>query len=297
MGLFSEYKKTLKLVETEEPIDLFINRPLGFLFMKLVYNTSLTPNHISTFSGILGAIAGIFFAHKNPSIHIAGVIILFLGMVLDCADGQLARAKKNGTKFGHVIDAFYDYITSIFVYGGMAIYLWTTGYKTVIFSFTISGWMWFALMMVAGFSTMLHSLLVDGAKNVFTAIVNKTDSNYFKIKYEEYSKGLEEVKSRGKGFFTRLPYTTYLNYLDIQIKSLNYQSEIDAEKFRKKNRIIMLLWMLIGPTNHLVAAIVCVLFNRYDLFIWLLIVPFNILTLILWIAQKIVNGEKKAIEK
>ena len=43
--------------------------------------------------------------------------------VFDCADGQLARLKKNGTRVGRIIDGLIDYVTAVATFTGIGIAL------------------------------------------------------------------------------------------------------------------------------------------------------------------------------
>ncbi|MGH2574826.1 MAG: CDP-alcohol phosphatidyltransferase family protein, partial [Ignavibacteria bacterium] len=121
MGLLQQYKESLKVVEAEETFDLLIYRPLAFLFVKATYPTNLTPNQVSSIAMLFGIVAGIFFGFGAYSFLILGAGFYFLCNVLDCADGQIARLKKNGTKVGRIIDGFIDYVVSISVFIGIGI--------------------------------------------------------------------------------------------------------------------------------------------------------------------------------
>jgi phosphatidylglycerophosphate synthase len=109
MSLYNEYKASLKSFDVEEILDLVLYRPISFLLVKLIYRTNFTPNQISIVSMIFGLGSGIAFYFGEYQYIIAGGIFIFLSNVLDCADGQLARLKKNGTKVGRIIDGFIDY--------------------------------------------------------------------------------------------------------------------------------------------------------------------------------------------
>ena len=61
-------------------------------------------------------IAGIMFGLGTYQYLVYGAILYFLCNILDCADGQIARLKKNGTKVGRIVDGFIDYIVSTAVF-------------------------------------------------------------------------------------------------------------------------------------------------------------------------------------
>ena len=57
MSLISEFKQSLKTVDSEEILDLVIFRPISFLFVKLIYNTNITPNQISSVALVFGILS------------------------------------------------------------------------------------------------------------------------------------------------------------------------------------------------------------------------------------------------
>ena len=121
MKIFNDYKSQLKLIEVEEILDLLFYRPLAYLFVKTILNTNLTPNHLTISAMIIGAIGGLLYILDSSTSLIFAGILLVVYDVLDCADGQLARIKKNGTTIGRILDGFADYIVSIFVYIGIGL--------------------------------------------------------------------------------------------------------------------------------------------------------------------------------
>lgn len=89
----------------------FVNRKAGRLLATVAYRTGLTPNHVTTISAALSAVAIAAVALVPPS-PVAGLLIavgLLLGYAFDSADGQLARLRGGGTPagewFDHVVDS------------------------------------------------------------------------------------------------------------------------------------------------------------------------------------------------
>ncbi len=83
-------------------------RPLARFVIKLIMNTSITPNQITLVALLLGLFASLAFAIGSYPLIILGGLSLFISKVFDCTDGQLARLKKNGSKFGGWLDGVVD---------------------------------------------------------------------------------------------------------------------------------------------------------------------------------------------
>lgn len=68
-------------------------------------NTSLSPNFVTGLSGMFGIAAACLFFLDNVVI---GSLLMFISMVLDCVDGNLARLKKLTSDFGASFDIWTD---------------------------------------------------------------------------------------------------------------------------------------------------------------------------------------------
>ena len=178
MSWYTEYKKFVKGYDVEEIIDIFFYRPLSFLFVKLIYPTNITPNQISVFSMLFGILTGVMFGFGTHQFFIFGAIALLTSNVLDCADGQLARLKKNGTGIGRIIDGFIDYVTGLSIYVGIGIGLSiATGDYLYVWVITAIG----------GFSRVIQNMLFDNYRNMYMTNVYNKGSN-LEHEIEEYTR-------------------------------------------------------------------------------------------------------------
>ena len=101
---FSEYKKSLKSLDTEEHIDLAFYRPVGYLWALLAKKLGVTPNAITIASIFLGIGAGVCFYFDDIWINIAGMLLLVWANSFDSADGQLARMTRQYSRIGRILD-------------------------------------------------------------------------------------------------------------------------------------------------------------------------------------------------
>jgi phosphatidylglycerophosphate synthase len=121
MSWYTEYKSSLKLGVVEEVLDIILYRPLAFLLVKAIYGTRITPNQLSITAILMGLVSGAFYALGEPACVIAGALFYLAFNICDCADGQLARLKKNGTPMGKIIDGIAEYTATSAVFIGRAI--------------------------------------------------------------------------------------------------------------------------------------------------------------------------------
>lgn len=104
-GLFgAEYRESLKSMDTEEHIDLYFYRPIGYAWAVLARKLGVTPNAITVASIFLGVGAGVCFYFNNIWWNILGMLLLIWADSFDSADGQLARMTGKYSRIGRILD-------------------------------------------------------------------------------------------------------------------------------------------------------------------------------------------------
>ncbi len=146
--------------QVDELIDYYLNRRVAAVVVKVLLHTTLTPNQVSFISMLFSVAAGacLFFRAVNLAAVASG--ILYMGIVLDCADGQLARARGGGSLTGRIVDGICDYLS------GIALFVGACWFAAPIAPAWLPLPIW-ALGIIAGLSTVLHCALQDHKKLVF----------------------------------------------------------------------------------------------------------------------------------
>jgi len=284
---FTEYKSSLKALEIEEFFDLVFYRPLGFLVVKAVAGTKITPNQLTYTALFFGIIAGISFSFGTKEAFLLGALSYLLFDVFDCSDGQLARLKKNGTLTGRIIDGVADYLAGIAVYIGIGI-----GYVAGTENFIL----WLALLIIAAGSHIIHSMITDYYRQRFIRY-GFGEKNLSENRDTPYKEELLRLRQQGGSVFNRAILAIYLAYSSRQSKMT--RSNLDSEEelsispsvYYQKNVVIMRLWTFLGPTTQITFLVVSALFYRPDIYIIGMIAGFNLLAIILFIFQQIIDHQ------
>ena len=284
LKMFREFKKSLKHVIFDESLTLYILRPIAFIFVKLIYKTSITPNQVSLMTIITGLISGFIFSKGTATCFIIAGGLHFFCMVLDCVDGMIARLKKNGTAVGRIIDGFADYSVGVAVFIGYGIGLSNAGYQ-LPFSLSISHW---TLLAISAVSWIFHSMIVDYYRVEFMAHgLGKMKSTWEEKKH--FTEELEKIK-HGKGkLFEKILIALFLGYSHLQRFQLDKKEVFDRRTYYKKNKTLIHLWFWIGPTAQAFVMIVSAILFRPIIFFFYIIVLANIWMIVLWIIQAKVN--------
>ena len=101
------YKQSLKSMDTEEHIDLFFYRPMGFAWAYLFSKLGVTPNVVTIASIFLGVGGGILLYFGDAAhiwLNYLGIFFIIWANTYDSADGQLARLTKQYSRIGRILD-------------------------------------------------------------------------------------------------------------------------------------------------------------------------------------------------
>jgi phosphatidylglycerophosphate synthase len=284
MTWLSEYKRSLKMKEVEETIDLIVYRPLAFLLVKLIYNTRITPDHLTFAAIIMGLIGAFFYAFGSQLTSNIGALFYILFIILDCSDGQLARLKKSGTSLGRLLDGISDYIVVTAIYVGIAIgYSQKDGESSPMLF----------LLILSGASIIIQEALVDFYRTRFMDIVMMR-KNTFEEGIKEYRKEFIRLKYQKGKWIERNIILIYLFYSKVQRNITTKKKraaflDVSPGEFYKSNRIIIRFWVFMGPSAARTTLILCSLFSRFDIYFWITIGCFNILAALIWIIQNQVD--------
>ncbi|PIU44558.1 MAG: hypothetical protein COS95_08320 [Ignavibacteriales bacterium CG07_land_8_20_14_0_80_59_12] len=257
-----DYRRSLKLPAAEEVFDLIIYRPLAFLFVQLVLPTSLTPNAITITAMLLGVAGAYLFSWHGPAALTVGAVLIGLYNVLDCADGQLARLKRNGTVLGRVLDGVIDYVVNIALYFFIAVGLAHTSPDPV--------GIWI-LAGIAGVSTGIQAMLFDYYRNEFLgSVFCRGDATA--EEFARFSAEAHKLERRRIWTARRVLIIVYLAYLGLQrqlgSRGVVLRQRVSPVQYYQSNRILIRLWSFIGSTTHVTLLIAAALIGRLDIYLW-----------------------------
>ena len=287
MKIFEEYKRSLKHIEAEEPLDLFFYRIVSFIFVKIILPLPITPNQLSMAALVMGIISAVFYGIGTSEALIAAGVFYSLYYLFDLSDGQVARLKKNGTRVGRIIDGIADYVTHVSIFIGLGIGLGNTA----------EAWI---LVIITLICLMAHVVLFDFYRSRYLEYTIGEVSLYgddlvqFK---EEY----EQMKTEGGHYFDRFVFAVYLKYLSMQRLVISRKSNeqntrrFDRQDFLRRNKPVIRLWSVMGSSLHISLLIIMSFINRVDLYLYGILYIINAYALIMIIIQKITDKRTKLL--
>jgi phosphatidylglycerophosphate synthase len=90
------------------------------LVTKWCVRLGMTPTGVTAVSVLFAVAAALAFWQASRPAMIAGAVLLYLGFVLDCVDGQVARYTRRFDPFGGWLDTMADRAKEYAVYAGLA---------------------------------------------------------------------------------------------------------------------------------------------------------------------------------
>lgn len=167
-----EIKKTgieasLKSQDTEEWLDIYFNRPIGYVWALFFKKLGIHPNAVTVFSIILGVIAGILFYSIDLKHNIIGIFLLIWANHYDSCDGQLARLTGKKTRAGRILDGFAGDVWFFTIYVAIALRLMNQPMP-----FNIGGgrnwgiFIWILVIVAGTFCHSKQSTLADYYRNI-----------------------------------------------------------------------------------------------------------------------------------
>ncbi|MFQ5672693.1 MAG: CDP-alcohol phosphatidyltransferase family protein [Nitrospinales bacterium] len=129
------------------PVARRLNRPLSVRITRHLANYRISPNQISMFAFLCGALAGGLFVCGGYPLLLLGGILAQFASIIDGCDGEVARLKYQTSDYGGWFDAVLDRYADAFLLFGLlwhayaeqpsGLVLWT-GFMAVTGSFLLS---------------------------------------------------------------------------------------------------------------------------------------------------------------
>jgi hypothetical protein len=269
MSWKEQYWKSIKSFDSEEKLDLYFYRPVGFLFAKIGLFLGMSPTALTIIGLILGISSGWFFYHNQTDLSlIIGTALLLLAQIFDSSDGQLARMGGKSTKLGLVLDGLCDN----FVFG--AVYVGSI--LTVMFFWGY--WIW-PFAFLAGACHSFQSSMLDYYNREYLYFgCGKINGDYWNPTLEEAIAERNKASSGEDRLFWQLRFSWLWqqNKLSSRLDKEKYKwrdlvhgprSTEFQELYRQHNRVMIRFWRLLGPNFHTILILICVFMRRFDYYL------------------------------
>jgi CDP-alcohol phosphatidyltransferase len=261
------YSQTLKPSQVETHLDHLFFRPAGYLLVRLALPTPLSANGMTLLSILVGSVAGILFAADEQRWLVLGSLLMVLYGVLDCADGQLARARGTSSRLGRVLDGSSDYVVGLLSGSAISYYCWKVMGPE-------------GLLLAAGglSSILLQCVLFDHFKNRYLRLSGASYREGDDL--EETRAQLEQVRRDGPRW--QLPFLlAYAWFLSLQALASG-RTRIEptpayCEAYARRLALAARGWAYLGPSTHVLLLAVFTCTGHLVAYVWFRLVVMNAL--------------------
>jgi len=164
---------------TDGMVDTWFNRPLGRLLSKILIHTPVSPNQVSVFAILVGALAGWFFTRGSYMDMVIGAILLQISAAIDCVDGDIARVVFKESVLGKWLDIIGDQVVHIAVFVGIGVGLWRMGVEAPVLPLAASA----GVGVVISFLVVLRGMTAPPEKQNarLQALIDKMTNRDFSV--------------------------------------------------------------------------------------------------------------------
>lgn len=272
MSIAEEYKKSLKMAEAEEILDLILYRPIAFVIVKLIYRLPITPNQITYGALVAGLISAYQFSKGTASGFAWGAIWYAIANVLDCGDGMLARLQKSGTPLGRLVDGIVDWVSSVAIFFGLGMGM----------AAYFADPLYWILAIAAGVISGYHAMVFDKRQQEYISTV-RGERNFF----ERESEKVDAERNTGNNPVRKLFLSAYASYMRVQEGGHQQESKRYAPgAYHLHNKGIMRWWTWLGPTTNRTLLMTAAVLAHPEWFCWAVAIPVNLYLVFMFAWQK-----------
>lgn len=263
-----EFLKSIKDLDTEEKLDLYFYRPVGFLIAKISSYTPATPTALTIIGMLMGASSGFFFYQNESNFNLVIASILLVGgQIFDSADGQLARLVGKSSKFGLILDGICDNI----VFGAAYISCAAT-------VFPLWGWWIVPITLLAGVCHSFQSAMLDYYNREYLVFGRGRVRDYWNPTLEEAEHALHS-SSPSERRMASARYTWIWQQTKLSSRSSEERkkwrelahggaiSHEFQERYRNHNRTMLRFWRLMGANFHTILILLAAFYGRFDYYL------------------------------
>ncbi len=208
-----DIQSTFKSKDTEEWLDVYFTRPVGYLWARFFNHFGVHPNVVTVLSIILGVLAGCMFYYRDFTHNILGVLLLMWANFYDSCDGQLARMTGKKTHWGRMLDGFAGDVWFFVIYVSISFRLMN---QTI--PFTTHEWSFWIFLLCAFSGIICHARqcqLADYYRNIHMHFMLGVSSEFDTSAQQEAL--LEQTPKKGN-FWWRAFLKSYVRYTKAQEK-------------------------------------------------------------------------------
>lgn len=115
------YRSIRKSIDQDGVVSYFAFRPISQLMSRALIDTPVSPNQVSLAAMAFGIAAAVCAGFGTYTMVATAGALYWIGAVVDCVDGELARLRMAGSKLGEWLDTLADDVSTYGLMAGLGV--------------------------------------------------------------------------------------------------------------------------------------------------------------------------------
>ncbi|MEO7332120.1 MAG: CDP-alcohol phosphatidyltransferase family protein [Minicystis sp.] len=284
--LLSEQTPKPEAVET--PLDRLAFRPAAQLVVTACLPTPVSANALTLLGALVGAAGASLYRFTSRTNLIVGSALLLLWAILDCADGQLARARGTASRFGRILDGAGD------AFVGLTLLI-----ALILHQLAHGGPLWLA---VAGIGSLaLQTIVLDLVARRYLALAGAVADEAGDLAATRAA--IIDLQQRQASAPTVLLHRVYAIFLRIQAAPRRLLPDYPDDPrlpalYAQRLGPVMRVFAYLGLTTHVAILSLCAAGDALPAYLWLRLTLGNALLIGLFLAalrrERVLAAELRA---
>ena len=208
--LQKDIESSQKSNDTEDRFDTLAYDTLSMIFARFFIKQGISANTVTLLSLVLGVLGSLFFYPRIVGINFIGVVIEYFAVVLDCADGQVARMTHTSSQLGRFLDGLVDSLNFAAIYIVLGLRMMN---ETVPFTSVKWGAFIWIIILINGYVHGEQARMADYYRGLHLSFIDHGDRANFTS-----SKRIKEelAESKDTPLYNRIYLFTYYLYTKAQ---------------------------------------------------------------------------------
>ena len=196
--------------DTEDRFDTVVYGPFSVLLAYFFIRQGISANIVTLLSLAFGVLGSFFFYPQSFILNLIGILIEFFAVVLDCADGQVARMTHTSSQLGRFLDGLVDSVNFAAIYIALGLRMMK---ETIPFTDTKWSWYIWIVILVSGYCHAEQARTADYFRGLHLHFLHQNDSANFTTSEKIRA---ELSRSKASPLYDKIYLSVYFLYTKAQ---------------------------------------------------------------------------------
>ena len=171
-----DLETTKKSDDTEDRFETVVCGPLSMVLTHFFIRIGFSANTVTLLSLVFGVFGSFFFYSQSIIINFIGIVIEFFAVLLDCADGEVARLTNTSSQLGRFLDGLVDSVNFAAVYIALGLRMMN---EAIPFTNVRWSWIIWVIIFISGYCHAEQARMADYFRSLHLHFLYHNNSAIF----------------------------------------------------------------------------------------------------------------------